>query len=102
MWAYGVNRTLEKGFPPDHHLEVINSILGFVFEGITGTVSLDNVGDRMNDFDVTMTQNGQVSWYTCTQTLQGLMQFTYTVVGEYHLATKSLLNETVDFCALHC
>ena len=60
MWAYGVNRTMEKGLPPDHPLEVIESILGFSFEGITGTVPVDSNGDRMNDYDVSMTQNGKV------------------------------------------
>ena len=61
MWAYGVNRTLEKGLPPDHHLEVINSILGFEFEGITGTVAMDSRGDRITEFDVRVIQNGKVS-----------------------------------------
>ena len=65
LWAYGVNRTMRKGFPPDHHLEVIKSILGFKFEGVTGTVSVDSQGDRMNDYDVTIAQNGRVSWWLC-------------------------------------
>ena len=68
MWAYAVNRTLERGFPPDHGREVIKSILGFSFEGITGSLLIDNNGDRMNDMDILITQNGKVSvdnsyWY---------------------------------------
>ncbi len=46
QWAYGVNKTLEQGFPPDHGLRVTQNIFNLRFEGITGTVSIDDHGDR--------------------------------------------------------
>ena len=60
IWAHGVNRTMEKGLAPDDHLEVIKNVLGFSFEGISGTVSIDRHGDRMSNYDVIISQNGKV------------------------------------------
>ena len=37
-WAYGVNRTLERGGEPDDGETVANNIFNFAFAGITGEV----------------------------------------------------------------
>ena len=38
MWAYGVNRTLERGGAPDDGERIANNIFNFSFHGVTGNV----------------------------------------------------------------
>ena len=49
QWAYGVNLTLAAGHSPDDGFKVSKNIFNMTFEGITGTVTSDNVGDRKPD-----------------------------------------------------
>ncbi len=49
QWAYGVNRTVHQGFPPDDGFKVTKNIINMTFEGITGTVTINDVGDRKTD-----------------------------------------------------
>ncbi len=49
QWAYGVNKTLEQGYPPDDGFKVTQNIFNMTFVGITGTVTIDSVGDRRPD-----------------------------------------------------
>ena len=46
QWAYGVNRTLEQGLAPDDGYAITNNIFGLVFQGMEGTVSINEVGDN--------------------------------------------------------
>ena len=39
-WAYGVNRTLERGGEPDDGETVAKNIFNFAFSGISGEVKL--------------------------------------------------------------
>ena len=39
-WAYGVNRTLERGGEPDDGETVVKNIFNFAFTGISGEVKL--------------------------------------------------------------
>ena len=39
-WAYGVNRTLERGGEPDNGETVANNIFNSAFTGIAGEVTL--------------------------------------------------------------
>ena len=39
-WAYGVNRTLERGGEPDDGETVIHNIFNFAFTGISGEVKM--------------------------------------------------------------
>ena len=38
IWAYGVNRTLERGGAPDDGTDVANNIFNMVFDGVSGQV----------------------------------------------------------------
>ncbi len=49
QWAYGVNKTLEQGHPPNDGFKVTQNIFNMTFVGITGTVTIDSVGDRWPD-----------------------------------------------------
>ncbi len=49
QWAYGVNKTLEQGYPPDDGFKVTQNIINMTFEGITGTVVINEFGDRSID-----------------------------------------------------
>ncbi len=49
LWAYGVNKTLEEGYPPDDGFRITKNIINMTFEGITGTVIINEVGDRILD-----------------------------------------------------
>ena len=60
MWAYGVNKTLEQGFPPDDGLKVTENIFNLTFEGITGMVAIDEKGDRKPNYKIEMVQNGKM------------------------------------------
>ena len=47
QWAYGVNKTLEQGFAPDDGFKITENIFNMQFDGITGTVAISDVGDRI-------------------------------------------------------
>ena len=49
LWAYGVNKTLEQGYPPDDGTIVTKNIINTTFQGITGKIKLNEVGDRFPD-----------------------------------------------------
>ncbi len=49
QWAYGVNKTLEQGHSPDDGFKVTENILNLRFKGITGTVLINDNGDRNAD-----------------------------------------------------
>ena len=49
QWAYGVNSTLEKGQQPDDGATITSNIINSTFKGITGTVMVDQFGDRYPD-----------------------------------------------------
>ncbi len=49
QWAYGVNMTLEQGYPPDDGFRITQNIFNLEFPGIAGTVVIDEVGDRKPD-----------------------------------------------------
>lgn len=59
-WAYGVNKTLEQGYPPNDGLRVTQNIFNLTFEGITGTVAINEKGDRKPNYKVEMVQNGRM------------------------------------------
>ena len=39
IWAYGVNRTLERGGVPDDGVSIANNSFNTFFQGVSGTVS---------------------------------------------------------------
>lgn len=49
LWAYGVNKTLEQGGAVDDGYAITDNIFGMSFEGMSGVVTIDNVGDRKLD-----------------------------------------------------
>ena len=49
LWAYGVNKTVEQGYAPDDGFRVTSNIFNMVFDGISGKVAIDSVGDRKLD-----------------------------------------------------
>ncbi len=49
QWAYGVNKTLEQGYPPDDGFKITQNIINMTFEGMTGTVVINEFGDRSTD-----------------------------------------------------
>ncbi len=49
QWAYGVNKSMEQGYPPDDGFRVTQNIFNMEFEGATGTVVIDQYGDRWLD-----------------------------------------------------
>ena len=49
QWAYGVNKTLEQGYPPDDGFRITQNIINMTFEGITGKVAIDELGNRKPD-----------------------------------------------------
>ena len=49
QWAYGVNKSLEKGQSPDDGVSVTNNILNLTYQGITGKVAVNQYGDRQSD-----------------------------------------------------
>ncbi len=51
QWAYGVNRTIEQGFPPDDGFMVTQNIINRTFQGITGSVVIDRNGDRIQNLE---------------------------------------------------
>ena len=61
LWAYGVNRTLQQGFSPDDGAKIFQNVINLTFEGITGSVTIDENGDRKSNYIVQMVQNGTVS-----------------------------------------
>ena len=57
-WAHGVNKTLEQGYAPNDGYVIIENIFNSTFEGITGTVVIDEKGDRKPNYKIQMFQNG--------------------------------------------
>ncbi len=49
QWAYGVNKTIEEGFAPDNGLRITKNIINMTFQGITGKVGIDHLGNRDSD-----------------------------------------------------
>ena len=49
MWAIGVNKTVSQGFPPDDGFKVTENIIGLTFESVTGTVIINELGERVYD-----------------------------------------------------
>ena len=49
IWAYGVNRTLAQGLSPDNGFHVTENIKDLTFESISGTVYINENGDRVPD-----------------------------------------------------
>ncbi len=49
LWAYGVNRTVERGFPPDDGVEITRSVVRTTFQGVLAPVYIDENGDRLID-----------------------------------------------------
>ena len=49
LWALGVNKTLEQGYSPEDGYRVTDNIFNSTFEGMSGPVIIDNVGDRRKD-----------------------------------------------------
>ena len=49
LWAYGVNLTLEQRYAPDNGIQITKNIFNLTFDGMTGTVLIDNEGDRHVD-----------------------------------------------------
>ena len=49
QWAYGGNKTLEQGYPPDDGFRITQNIINMTFDGITGKVAIDEFGDRKPD-----------------------------------------------------
>lgn len=58
MWAYGVNKTLENGNSPYDGVKVTENIYNLTFTGVSGTVAIDAVGDRIPNYRVDIVQNG--------------------------------------------
>ena len=50
QWAYGVNKTVEQGYSPDDGFRITQNILNLQFEGMTGPVVIDEIGNRRPDF----------------------------------------------------
>ena len=50
QWAYGVNTTVEQGFPPDDGLKVTENIINMTFEGILGKRQVDHLGNWLPDY----------------------------------------------------
>ena len=60
-WAYGVNKTVQSGFAPNDGIKVTENINSLEFEGITGTVATDYMGERKPSYKVEIIQrNGLV------------------------------------------
>ena len=47
LWAYGVNKTVEKGFSPDDGAQITQNILNTTIQGVMGPVAIDENGDRL-------------------------------------------------------
>lgn len=60
IWAYGMNKTLAKGYLPEDGLQVMQNIFSLDFEGITGPVLLDEIGDRQPNYEIQVVQDGQL------------------------------------------
>ena len=60
LWAYGVNKTLEQGLAPDDGKAVLSNLIHTRFEGVTGSIAIDENGDRKGDYVIRMAQNGKV------------------------------------------
>ena len=49
QWAYGVNKSLQQGHPPDDGFSITKNIINMTFEGISGVVQINELGDRNPD-----------------------------------------------------
>ena len=49
LWAYGVNKSISKGQPPDDGFQITQNVLNMTFQGISGPVTIDSNGDRQPD-----------------------------------------------------
>lgn len=49
LWAYGVNRTVERGFSPDDGTEITNSVINTTIQGAFSSVNINENGDRLID-----------------------------------------------------
>ena len=58
VWALAVNLTLEEGKDINNGLEVTENIYNMTFEGMSGLVVINSVGDRLYDYEVLSYQNG--------------------------------------------
>ena len=76
LWAYGVNKTLEQGYSPNDGLRVTQNIFNMTFEGMTGTVRIDEKGDRQPNYVVQMVQDGKLvplmEWIATEKRMQKL------------------------------
>ena len=55
-WAYGVNKTVESGFSPNDGIKVTENVNSLAFEGVTGTVATDYMGERKPSYKVEIIQ----------------------------------------------
>ncbi len=46
QWAIGVNKTIEQGYAPDDGFQISKNIFNLVYEGMEGTVTINEVGDN--------------------------------------------------------
>ena len=69
LWALGVNRTLSAGGEADDGEMIAHSVQNQTFEnGVTGTMAINENGDRKWDNVVTIVQkdlqvNSSITWY---------------------------------------
>lgn len=56
-WAIAVNRTIEQGHAYNDGLKVTDNFYNLTFEGMTGSVLIDSVGDRSPDYNIQSYQN---------------------------------------------
>ena len=54
LWAYGVNKTIEQGYAPNDGLMVTQNIINSTTQGVTGNIVIDENGERLRDFKVSM------------------------------------------------
>ena len=66
MWAYGVNRSLEEGYQPNNGMRISDNIFNSAFQGITGMVAIDKVGDRKPDLRYVICRFN-ISLFQCLQ-----------------------------------
>ena len=60
VWAYAMNKTLEEGYSAEDGFRVSQNMFNLTFQGITGRVSLNSVGDRFPNYEVDIIQNGSL------------------------------------------
>ena len=97
QWAYGVNKTIEQGYPPDDGFRITQNIINMTYEGITGTVKINHLGDRNPDQRYSSKQEfdlNKISFHL-TMMVISVLVFAHTST---HTLTFSLFFFAFTFC----